>query len=112
MLVVLALGCGSPATFGDDYTELLCERSYECAQGSFDALYGDVGECRAERTEQYGVYYRCQLEGCAFDSASARSCLGSLRRSDCEAIVDGSAFESCDDVYYDCDWAVVNACGE
>lgn len=112
MWLWLILGCGTPGTFGDELIRLTCERQYECAQGSFDALYADVGECRALREDEFGIYYRCQFSGCAYDPNKARACLREVRTADCEHIVDGSAWGDCGEVFYDCDWAAVNACVE
>ncbi len=110
LLPVLLVACVTPAKFGSELDRLTCEREYECAQGTFDSLYGDVGECRAELDEAFGELFQCELESCTFDGSTARQCLHDLRTAPCEDIVDGTASMRCDDVFVDCDMTALYAC--
>ena len=105
-----AVGCGSAATFGVDFDRYTCERQYECAQGAFDLLYGDVGECRAERDAVNGPIFACEVENCSYDASKGRQCIHDIRSADCEEIVDGSASAVCDEVFVECDDAALYAC--
>ncbi len=102
--------CVSPANFGTELDRLTCERQYECAQGTFDEVYGDVGECRTELDGMIGDLYACELDSCSYDASRARQCLHDLRSGDCAEIVDGSAFVRCEDVFVDCDMDALYAC--
>ncbi|MSP54627.1 MAG: hypothetical protein EXR69_03335 [Myxococcales bacterium] len=110
---VLALaneGCGSAATFGVDLNRYTCERQYECAQGAFDKVYGDVGECRAELDEINGPIFACEVRSCEYDASRARECLHDVQSADCEEVVDGSAWAHCGDVFVACDETALRAC--
>lgn len=107
-LVLLPLGlggCGSGMTFGQEFDKLKCERQYECAQGAFDLVYADVGECRVELDDASADFLQCATQFCTFDAAQARRCLRDVRSSSCDDIVNGSAWAECDpaDVYVNCD---------
>lgn len=110
LLALLLTGCVTPAKFGSELGRLTCEREYECAQGAFDSLYGDVGECRAEHDEASGELFQCELASCTFDTAAARECLHDLRTAPCDEIVDGTAATRCDEVFVDCDVNALYAC--
>lgn len=110
LLTVALVGCVSSVKFGEELYRLTCERQYECAQGAFEEQYGDVGECRTELADMVGDLYACQLDSCSFDAVRARQCLHDLRSSDCDDVVDGSAFARCDDVFVDCDDEALYAC--
>lgn len=103
-------GCGSAATFGVDVNRYTCERQYECAQGAFDEVYGDVGECRAELDDLNGPIFACEVESCVYDASRARECLHDIQSADCDEIVDGSAWAHCDDVFVDCDETALHDC--
>lgn len=115
MLVLLPLwisGCGSGLTFGQEFDKLKCERQYECAQGAFDLVYADVGECRAELDDASADYFQCAAEACDFDAAQARRCLRDVRGGSCDDIVNGSAWAECNpaEVYVNCDEDLLYAC--
>ena len=110
LLALVLTSCVTPAKFGSELDRLTCEREYECAQGAFDALYGDVGECRAELDEATGDLFQCELASCTFDTTAARQCLHDLRTAPCDEIVDGSAAMRCDEVFVDCDMTALYAC--
>ncbi len=105
-------GCASAVTFGEELNKATCERQYECAQGAFDMLYGDVGECRDALDEAQGAYFACQLVSCSFDASHANQCLHDVNTAACEHIVDGSAWVVCDEVFVDCDEDALADCLE
>ncbi len=103
-------GCVSAASFGAKLDQYTCERQYECAQGTFDTMYGDVGECRSELDASDGALYACEVQDCAYDASVAAQCLHDLRTASCDEIVDGSAWSTCDGAFVECDDAAFAAC--
>lgn len=104
-LALLGLAACGPTknNFAENLTEISCARLEECAKGSFDALYTSVDDCVARSGDVAIEGAECMGGHCAFDKNNATQCLDDVKDSDCDEIVDGSAYADCAEVWTDCD---------
>jgi hypothetical protein len=100
LLFLLLAACGTTKkNFGENLTQVNCERLEECAKGDFDTLYTSVDDCVARSDDTSG----CYSDHCDFDRDNANQCLDRVAAADCAEIVDGSAYTDCGQVWTGCD---------
>jgi hypothetical protein len=79
---------------------VVCERSKECALGSFESRYDDMAECMEEVAEVYESSLD-RIDDDDFDARDAADCIAEIRSRDCEDVVNDGMPSECQQALYD-----------
>ena len=90
------IGCGiSQEKFEEDYRDVMCERSLECAPEAAEILgWSDASDCVAFFNDPENA----SEEECVYDASFAQICLDETKAMSCEDYTEASFPASCSNV--------------